>query len=129
VTEELDDQTLAFAHEMFDLARGGQTGKLLGYVEAGLPINLTNDQGDTLLILAAYHNHPTTVRALVERGAEVERINDRGQTALGAAVFRESRESVLILLGAHANPAHGSPSAIELARFFDLPEMLTLLAV
>jgi hypothetical protein len=60
---EPDEETLAFAHRMFELARDGGTEELAANVDAGLPVNLTNDKGDTLLILAAYHGHPETVAA------------------------------------------------------------------
>ncbi|TYB35171.1 ankyrin repeat domain-containing protein [Micromonospora sp. AP08] len=125
--DELDAETLAFAHRMFDLARAGTTDDLAANVDAGLPVNLTNAKGDTLLILAAYHAHPETVGALLDRGADPARTNDRGQTALAAAVFRRNAEAVRALLDAGADPEHGDPSAVETARFFDLPEMLTLL--
>ena len=92
-----------------------------------LPVNLTNGAGDTLLILAAYHVHPVTVRALLDRGADTERVNDRGQTALAAAVFRQSADIVKMLLDAGADPSRGPRSALDVARFFDLPEMLALL--
>jgi ankyrin repeat protein len=127
VAEELDEETLAYAHRMFDLARSGSTRALAEQVDAGLPVNLTNDKGDTLLILAAYHSHRDTVAALVDRGADVTRTNDRGQTALAAAVFRRNEEIVRRLLAAGADPENGSPSAIETAAFFDLPDMLALL--
>ena len=125
--EELDAETIAFAHRMFDLARSGSTGELSGHVSQGLPANLTNDKGDTLLILAAYHNNPLTVAMLLEHGADPARVNDRGQTALAAAVFRRNADSVRALLAAGADPAGGSPSATETAVFFDLPEMAALL--
>ncbi|MFG1650230.1 ankyrin repeat domain-containing protein [Micromonospora sp. NPDC049275] len=112
---------------MFDLARAGSTEELAAQVDAGLPVNLTNDKGDTLLILAAYHSHPDTVAALLARGADHTRANDRGQTALAAAVFRSSADAVRALLAAGADPKHGTPSAIETAQFFDLPEMAALL--
>ncbi|MDQ3147285.1 MAG: ankyrin repeat domain-containing protein [Actinomycetota bacterium] len=127
MTEALDDDTLAFAHRVFDLAREGGTAELAPLIDAGLPPNLTNDKGDTLLMLAAYQDHPDTVRLLLERGADTARVNDRGQTALGAAVFRRSSASVTTLLAHGADPALGSPSALEVAAFFDLPDMLALL--
>ncbi|MEV0897437.1 ankyrin repeat domain-containing protein [Actinoplanes sp. NPDC049802] len=108
---------------MFDLARSGATTALAAQVDAGLPANLTNDKGDTLLILAAYHDHAGTVAALLERGADPERANDRGQTALAAAVFRRNPETVRILLGAGADPR----TAVATAEFFNLPEMTELL--
>lgn len=123
----IDDETLAFAHRVFDLARTGATDDLVWLLDSGLSPNLTNDKGDTLLVLAAYNDHPTTVRLLVEHGADTARVNDRGQTALGAAVFRRSRDSVEALLAHGADPALGSPSALEVAAFFDLPEMTALL--
>ena len=127
MAEDLDAETLAFAHRMFDLARAGGTAELIANVDAGLPVNLTNDKGDTLLLLAAYHARPDTVTALLARGADPARVNDRGQTALAAAAFRSSAESVRALLAAGADPAHGDPSAIETAAFFGLDDMLALL--
>ncbi|MBB4908460.1 ankyrin repeat domain-containing protein [Actinophytocola algeriensis] len=127
MTEALTEDELAFLREMFDLARGGATEQLAAAVDAGIPVNLTNEAGDTLLILAAYHDHPDTVRALLERGADTARVDDRGQTALGAAVFRRSERAVADLLAAGADPALGARSALDIARFFDLPEMSALL--
>ncbi|WP_255781236.1 ankyrin repeat domain-containing protein [Dactylosporangium sp. AC04546] len=112
---------------MFDLARAGATEELAASVDAGLPVNLTDAKGDSLLMLAAYHDHPATVAALLGRGADADRVNDRGQTALSAAVFRRSADSVTALLDAGADPHAGGPSALDTARFFDLPAMLELL--
>jgi ankyrin repeat protein len=124
---ELDDETIAFAGRMFDLAREGLTGELMANVEAGLPVNLTNDKGDTLLILAAYYAHPHTVSALVKAGADLDRANDRGQTALAAAAFRNDVSSATALLTAGARPSAGDPDAIETARFFGNADVLALL--
>lgn len=55
---------------------------LTAYLDAGVPVDLTNSAGDSLVMLAAYHGHPATVRALTLRGAAVNRVNDGGQTAL-----------------------------------------------
>jgi len=124
---ELDAETLDFAHRMFELARGGGDRDLAHNVDAGLPVNLTNDKGDTLLILAAYHQHADTVRVLLARGADTGRVNDRGQTALAAAVFRRSGDVVTDLVAAGADPEAGSPSARETAAFFALDDMSALL--
>jgi ankyrin repeat protein len=109
--EPIDPGVVELAGRVFDLARGGHTDELAAYVDAGVPANLTNDKGDTLLILAAYHGHPDTVAALLDRGADHARANDRGQTALAAAVFRQSAETVSRLLAAGADPDAGGPSA------------------
>ena len=126
--EPIDPGVVELAGRVFDLARGGHTDELVAYLDAGVPGNLTNDKGDTLLLLAAYHQHPATVAALLERGADHTRVNDRGQTALAAAVFRQSTDAVQRLLAAGADPDAGEPSARATAAFFDLPAMSDLLA-
>jgi ankyrin repeat protein len=113
---------------VLDLAREGRTAELAEAIARGVPPNLTGGSGDTLLILAAYHDHPATVRMLLERGADPNRVNDRGQTALGAAVFRRSFASVELLLGHGADPHAGTRSAVQIADFFGLDEMAALLA-
>jgi ankyrin repeat protein len=125
--EPVDPGVIELAGRVFDLARGGHTEELAAYVDAGVPVNLTNDKGDTLLILAAYHGHRETVGALLDRGADHSRANDRGQTALAAAVFRQSTDTVTRLLAAGADPDAGGPSARATASFFELPEMTGLL--
>lgn len=118
----------AFLAQAFDAARAGRTGQLREWITAGLSVNLTNTAGDTLLLLAAYHDHPATVAALVALGADLDRVNDNGQTALAAAVFRRSEPSVTTLLRAGADPHRGERSAMAIATFFDLSDMATLLA-
>lgn len=126
-TEDLTPDELAFLAGLFDHARAGATEPLTGAVDRGVPVNLTNAAGDTFLILAAYHRHEDTVRALLERGADHGRVNDNGQTALAAAVFRQSEPIVRRLLEAGADPALGPRSALAVAEFFDLPAMAALL--
>jgi len=124
---ELTDDEMAFLQGAFELARNGDTALLAEYVDAGLPVNLTNGAGDSLLILAAYHTHLETVRALLDRGADTGRVNDRGQTALAAAVFRRAEPIVTTLLDAGADPAAGPKSALDVATFFELDDMAALL--
>jgi uncharacterized protein len=123
---ELDDETLAFAHRMFDLARDGDP-ELLVQVDAGLPVDLTDAKGNTLLLLAVYHGHEELAADLVARGADPARVNDRGQTALVAAAFRGLPGVSQALLDAGADPHQGVPSALETARFFDQAEVAMLL--
>jgi ankyrin repeat protein len=123
----VDPDVIELAGRVFDLARSGATGELCEYLAAGVPANLTNGTGDTLLILAAYHGHPDTVAALLDHGADHGRVNDRGQTALAAAVFRRSEPSVTALMAAGADADAGSPSARAIAVFYDLPAMAALL--
>ena len=65
MSEAPDPEVVELATKVFDLARQGQTEALVAYVDAGVPANLTNDRGDSLVMLAAYHGHADAVRALL----------------------------------------------------------------
>lgn len=113
-----DPELEEFATRVFDLARAGDFETLRAYVDAGVPVNLTNSKGDTLLMLAAYHGHAETVRMLVTSGADPDGANDRRQTPLAGAVFKKESAVVRALLEAGADPGAGTPSAGETARMF-----------
>ena len=112
---------------MFDLARAGAVDDLVAYVEAGVPVDLTDAAGNTVLMLAAYHGHAELVRALAALGADVDRMNDRGQTPLAGAVFKGERPVVEVLLAAGADASLGTPSALDTARFFGKDSLVELL--
>jgi ankyrin repeat protein len=124
---EPDPDAVELAYRLFDLARAGSTDELAAYVVAGAPVDLTDASGNTLLMLAAYHGHAGTVRALAELGANADRANDRGQTPLAGAVFKGTRDVVEALLDAGADPRLGTPSALESARFFGKDDLAALL--
>lgn len=116
----LTHEEVDFLLRVLDLARTGAVEQLRDMLDAGVPVNLTNAAGDSLLILAAYYRQAAVVDLLLDRGADVERVNDRGQTALGAAVFRQDEPIVRALLAAGASPDHGAQSARQVADFFGL---------
>ncbi|MFE4549859.1 ankyrin repeat domain-containing protein [Streptomyces sp. NPDC056785] len=126
MSEVPDPEVVELATKIFDLARRGETEALVAYVDVGVPANLTNDRGDSLVMLAAYHGHAGAVRALLERGAEADRINDRGQTPLAGAVFKGEEAVIRALLDSGADPAAGTPSAVDTARMFGRTELLEL---
>ena len=113
-----DGEVLDLAARIFDMARSGDAATLADYLDAGVPVDMTNTNGDTLVMLAAYYGHASTVAALILRGADVDRRNNRGQTPLAGAVFKNDTTIIELLLSADADPLAGSPSALETARFF-----------
>jgi ankyrin repeat protein len=96
---------LASRCRLLDAARDGHTELVTQGIRFGLPVDLSTDTGDTLLILAAYHDRPETVTELLRLGADPRVANDQGQTALTAAVFRHSAATVEALLAHGAGPA------------------------
>ena len=123
------DQELDFLNSIFDLARNNKPIALKSLLEQGVPVNLTNTKGDTLLILAAYHEHEEVVRVLLEAGADLNRLNDREQTALVCAVFRDNPAIARLLLDAGADPSIGTPTPKGVAQFFNLPRMQEILEI
>ena len=118
-----EPELVELAHQMFDLAREGETEWLAAYVETGVPVDLTDASGNTLLMLAAYHGHAATVAALTARGADADRVNDRGQSPLAGAVFKGEDDVVRVLLDAGADPDAGTPTARETAAMFGRPDL------
>ncbi|MEA5361426.1 ankyrin repeat domain-containing protein [Amycolatopsis sp., V23-08] len=125
--EEFTPEMLAFWAKVFEFAREGRTAELAAYVDRGISANLTNDSGDSLVMLAAYHGHAETVAALIERGADPNRENDRGQSPLAGAVFKNEPDVVRALLDGGADPRAGQPSAIDTAKMFGNTALLGLL--
>jgi uncharacterized protein len=128
MTQAPDPEVVELATKIFDLARQGQTEALVAYVDAGVPAGLTNDRGDSLVMLAAYHGHADAVRALLARGAEAGGVNDRGQTPLAGAVFKGETAVIKALVEGGADPSEGTPSAVDTARMFGRTELLELFA-
>ncbi|GAA4113941.1 MULTISPECIES: ankyrin repeat domain-containing protein [Streptomyces] len=126
MSEELDPEVVELAAKIFELARQGDAEALAAYVDAGVPANLTNDRGDSLVMLAAYHGHAGAVSALLARGAEADRANDRGQTPLAGAVFKGEDAVIKALLAGGADPSAGTPSAVDTARMFGKADLLAL---
>jgi uncharacterized protein len=126
-TDVPDEQLVELATRLFGMAREGETATLAAYLDAGVPVNLANEQGDTLLMLAAYHGHPATVSALIERGADVNRLNGRGQSPLAGAVFKGEDEVVHALVAGGADPRAGHPTAVDTATMFGRNDLLEVL--
>lgn len=124
VDSSRDSHLVTIAHACFDFARAGEAERLRVYVEHGVPANLTDAVGNTLLMLAAYHGHAETVGALLALGADPDRTNDRGQSPLAGAIFKGEDDVVAELLAAGADPEVGTPSARATAEMFDRAELL-----
>ena len=84
----IPDDVRDFATRLFTMAREGDL-TLLDYINHGVDVNLSNQDGNTLLMLAAYAGQEELVRGLVGRGADVDKQNARGQSPLAGVVFKK----------------------------------------
>ncbi|CAA7264438.1 unnamed protein product [Cyclocybe aegerita] len=123
----LPPETIAFAHRMFDAARSGDSNLVLTAVDAGLPSNLTNEKGNTLLMLAAYAGHTELAKGLLDRGGDPNRINDLGQSMIAGAVFKAHNDIVHALMTKGADPRLGTPNAIQTAHMFGRKDLMEVL--
>lgn len=120
--DQLPPEALALAGRLFDAARNGQMDIFEAALPRGRLANLTNDKGDSLVMLAAYHGHAPLVRLLLQHGADPNRLNDRGQSPLAGVVFKNEKECVLALLESGADPLLGEPSALAACQVFKQEE-------
>ncbi|MEU6132107.1 ankyrin repeat domain-containing protein [Saccharopolyspora sp. NPDC047091] len=115
LTPEQTERVVAIA---MDLAREGDTAQLVEFVAHGLPVDVADADANTLLMLAAYHGHATTVRALLDRGADPDRRNARDQSPIAGALFKGADEVVAVLREAGADLDAGTPTARDAAVLF-----------
>jgi ankyrin repeat protein len=115
LTQEQTERVLAVAA---DLARLGETEQLLEFLDHGLPVDVQDHAGNSLLMLAAYHGQADTVRALLARGADPDVRNARDQSPVAGAVFKGEREVVQVLRDAGADLDAGTPTARAAAALF-----------
>ncbi|MFE4690500.1 ankyrin repeat domain-containing protein [Streptomyces sp. NPDC056749] len=121
LSEEQTDQLVVI---VTDLARQGRTEELLEFFDHGLPVDVQDREGNTALMLAAYHGHTETVRALIGRGADVDLRNARDQSPVAGALFKGEDAIVGALVDAGADLDAGTPSARATAEMFGRTALL-----
>jgi ankyrin repeat protein len=118
------EETARVVELAMHFAREGMTVELAGFLDHGLPADVQDGEGNTPLMLAAYHGHAATVRMLVERGADVDLRNHRDQAPVAGALFKGEDEVVRVLVAAGADLDAGTPSGRDTAAMFDRTELL-----
>lgn len=107
-----------------DLAREGRTNELLEFVDHGLPIDVTDHDGNSLLMMATYHGHADTVTALMDRGGDINLRNARDQSPLAGAMFKGEDDVARLLIEAGADLDSGTPTARQAADMFGRSNLL-----
>lgn len=109
LTQEEEKRYEELCAMAFNFARNDECENLKTMIEAGLSANLKNHKGDSLLMLASYHNALATAKMLLKYGARVDEKNDRGQTPLAGVCFKGYFDMAKLLVehGANINENNG----------------------
>lgn len=119
----LPDDVQELVNRLFQMARTGDM-TLVDYLAQGVDANLANQDGNTFLMLAAYHDHADLVKALAGAGANVDKLNLRGQSPLAGAIFKKNDATIDALLALDADPRAGHPDAVATAQMFGRADLL-----
>jgi len=124
------EEAAEFAEQVFNKAREGDAAMLAALMSRGLPPNLRNHKGDTLLMLASYHGHVDAVKVLLEHKADPEIRNDNGQSPIAGAAFKGDLEMVKTLIEGGAQVEGASfdgRTALMMAAMFNRTEIIKYL--
>ena len=125
-----EDEAAEFAEQVFDVARRGDAAMLAALLAKGLPANFRNHNGDTLLMLAAYHGHAEAVKVLLEFKADPLIDNDKNQLPIAGAAFKGNLPVVKALIEG-GTPVEAASSdgrtALMMAAMFNRTEIIDYL--
>lgn len=130
ITEEQETRYAELQLMALEAARQGDVETLQPLLAAGIPINLQDEKGNSLLMLASYHGHHEAVVLLLNHGADPDRRNDRGQTPLGGVAFKGYLEIARLLVDHGAAPSAdqgGGQTPVMFAAVFGRKKMVAYL--
>lgn len=78
----LEDVKVPALSALMAMARAGRTRKLEVFLRAGFNPDAEDEQGNTMLIVAAAHGHKRIVDLLLSRGADINHVNALGNSCL-----------------------------------------------
>lgn len=129
-TAEEEQRYAELQRMALDAARHGDLATLEPMLGAGMPVNLRDEKGNSLLMLAAYHGNAPAVKALLGRGADPDARNDRDQTPLAGVAFKGHLEVAGVLLDGGADPLAdqgGGRTPVMFAAMFGHTDLVKLL--
>ena len=88
---------------LFDAIWTGDIEAVQILVNEGLPVNVSDEDGDPLLHEAIWRNHPEIARILIDAGADVNAKDSSGEPMLYTAIWRGRIEALKILINAGAD--------------------------
>ena len=108
----------------------GDVSKVVDMVEAGMPVDILDEDGWTALMTAACNNRTDVVRYLLANGANVNKQNRFGETALHDASINNHTDVISVLLQHGASrdiKSNDGRTPIDYARVWNQKEAVDLL--
>ncbi|MBC7542701.1 MAG: ankyrin repeat domain-containing protein [Candidatus Sericytochromatia bacterium] len=127
---DLDAQALGLVQDALQFARSGDFKALRNALDVGVAVDVCNDKGDSLLMLASDNGHMDVTGLLLERGADPELRNLRGQSPLDGAASKGDLVIAMSLLASDANVNGTAPDGktpLMYAAMFDQVAMTDFL--
>jgi ankyrin repeat protein len=106
--KETGQKGMVMKAQLVESVKAGDVAEVARMLLAGADVNSRDEEGATLLMLAAYASNLAMVEALIEAGADVNAQDARGWSAISRAVYNAEQnrgfaEVVQVLINAGAN--------------------------
>jgi ankyrin repeat protein len=88
ISADEEKRYLELQQMALDFARDGETYILQSMLDSGLPIELQDTKGNTLLMLSSYNGNYETSKMLIEYGANINSVNDHGHSIIAGVAFK-----------------------------------------
>ena len=75
-------------------AQNGDLKTVVQLVDAGAELNITDEDGETPLMLALGEGHPKVAKYIESKGADFNKLNNDGQSIVHVAVYSSDAECV-----------------------------------
>ena len=79
-------------------AADGHVSRVVSLLNAGMPIDIVDEDGTTALVRATMNNQTDVMHEMLQRGASVNKRNQHGSTVLHLAALNSSTDAIQVLL-------------------------------
>lgn len=113
--------------EIYTAARNGEIKQVLDFLNSGFDIQQKNENGHSVLMIAAYNGHYDLSEMLIQKGADIDSVDGKGNSIIMGVVFK-GHNSIFDLLVRHgANLEHSNlkeQTALDLAIMFGKRDLI-----